>query len=140
MHWLMSSALPCVRPLGCLCHACGASCGCRRTSPLSLSKSLLPDVTSSDPICLSTPICSHCRHHVSDVVSGAFLGTLVASVYVIRAIFRLELVVLSPLGAAELANGVGCATSDGCSSGAERGASLLHGPSGVRVYQDQSVV
>ena len=91
-------------------------------------------------ISLSPPIFSHCRHHVSDVVSGAFLGTLVASVYVIRAIFRLDLVVLSPLGGAELANGVGCATSDGCSSGAERGASLLHGPRGLRVYQDQSSV
>lgn len=75
------------------------------------------------------------RHHVSDVVGGAFLGTLVGAVYILRAIWRLDLVVLFPPA---LAPGVGCqATSDGFSAAAEPGASLLHGSGGARVYQDQ---
>lgn len=74
---------------------------------------------------------------MSDVVGGAFLGTLVAAVYILRAIFRLDLVVLFPAAAA-LAPGVGCqATSDGFSAAAEPAASLLHGSGGARVYQDQ---
>lgn len=79
------------------------------------------------------------RHHPSDVAAGAFLGTLVATFYAIRAIFRLELVVLCPL-CAELAPSGGCVASDGCSAGTEPGASLLHGAGGARVYQEQSSV
>ena len=73
------------------------------------------------------------------MAAGAFLGTLVATFYAVWAIFRLELVVLCPLSA-ELAPSGGCVASDGCSAGTEPGASLLHGPGGARVYQDQSSV
>ena len=134
MHWLMSSALPCVRPLGCLCHACGpiATAVC---APLPPSQSLPRNVNLPEPahlLPLQAPRVGCGLRRLSGHPGGVRVRD--------SGIFRLDLVVLSPLGGAELANGVGCATSDGCSSGAERGASLLHGPSGLRVYQDQSSV
>lgn len=75
---------------------------------------------------------------MSDVAAGAFLGTLLGTMYAIRGIFRLDRVVMTPAAADLLAGG--CTASDGGSAGPERGASLLHNGAGSRMYHEQCSV
>lgn len=95
----------------CVAAGAGAGTGAGASSDCSSQPTLAR-------CCLPAP----CRHHPSDVIGGAFLGTLVASLYITRAVWRLDSVVVLPAA--------GCAAAAGCGGGAgtpDTESSLLHG-------------